>query len=342
MSLIYGPRVEGWSLLALTPDGGAVDLPLVAGSGRHGWDLSRANPGDLSAVVGPRLADGSPLPDWREVRLRGVYRCNGVTHTLGTWIPSRTPRQLGVGERVQVSGVDLTGLLSRARLRRTVAYPAGTPISETVQALIATYTPSLAAAIGDTDETLRTSLGWDVGTPVLEVANKLLEAAAYTPLASTRDGVIHSARWRPYGERPTVGHFGHGTYAIPYVQDVTADDAHLSRPDQVIAKGRGGQDAGSVSGMWPEYAIPDAVVSTVETEATDVAAATLTARRAWEEARARSLTAPLSGPWQPVMPGDVLGWSWPRHGIEARAELTAMSTDWALGSPTSYQLREVS
>lgn len=343
MTLLLGPRVESWALEAITPQGERIaSLPLVEGSGRHDWSLTAANPSSMTATLGDRLADGAALPDWGDVWLRGVYRCNGEPHILGTWVASKAPTKLTATRRTTtLTGYDPTVLLSRAALRSGITYPQGTPIAETVQSLIALYTPAVSASIGDTDDTLRVALSFNVGTPVLTVCNKLLEAAVYRPLSPTRAGQIFTARWQPYEQRPTVGTFGHDDYHLLYLPDVTADDNLLSRPDQVTAEGKGGQDADPIIGMWPEYAIPNGVSVHITTEASDAPAVVLAARRHYEESRARSLTAPITGPWQPVKPGEVLGWRWDRHGVDVRAELMSLSSQWARKSPTTYQLREV-
>ena len=343
MTLLMGPRVEGWRLDAITPDGEHIaTLPLIRDSGRHDWAMDKANPLGMTCRIGGVMPDGSPLPDLRGVWLRGTYRCNGAEHILGTWVLARRPRKLTrYDATLTLTGVDPTAVLSRTRLRQTIAYPAGTPIAETAQGLIATYAPSLRAAVGDTDETLPTSLGFDAGTTVLDVCNKLLEVAVYRPLSPDRLGNVLAERWAAYDQRPTVGTFGRDDYSLRFQPEVDADDNELGRPDQIIARGKGGQDAAPVEAMWPEYAIPDAITETITGDYADAAAAALAARRRWSEAQARSLTAPLTGPWQPVEPGDILGWTWPRHGVDIRAELTGLATQWVLSSPTVYQLREV-
>ena len=340
MAMILGDRVEGWQLDLIEPDGTLVEtLPMAAGTGRHDWDTTRTNPGTMSAEVGGDAWEAVRGGGW----LRGVYRCNGDAHVLGTWVMTEHRRSMtGTAATISLSGSDPTVLLSRTRLLQSLSCPAGTPIAETVRTLIERHAPMLTHAIGDTDETVRTLLGWDAGTPVLDAINALLvEAAVYSPLTPTRDGGVTSTRWVPYVSRSVVGVFDFGPDDLPFVPDVEPDDNLLSRPDQVVARGRGGQDAAGVVGQWPDYLVPGGLVETITTEAVDAPTAVLAARRHYEESRAESLSASLDGPWQPIDPHQIVRWRWPRWGTDIRAEVTGMSTRWVPSSPTTYQLRQV-
>ena len=191
--------------------------------------------------------------------------------------------------------------------------------------------------IGDTDETLRTHLAFDPGTPVLEPINTLLEAAAYTRLAPTVRGELWSRRWKPASERPAALTFS-GQEA-PFLPAAELD-GRLSTPNEVIAIGQGGQANDAVVGRWPDFAPTPPVTEVIDVEATTVEAATLQARQHLATLQGRSRTTSLEGAWQPITPGEVAGFEWPRHGVSSRFEVTDLRTQWTLGAPTSYTMQE--
>lgn len=340
-SAITGPRLEGWQLDAITPAGQIVcTLPMVKDSGQHDWQLDRPNPLGLSCTVGDRLASGDPLPDLRGLWLRATHRINGVSHLLATVVVTGAPRALtSTTSMLRLTGVDPTVLLSVARLRKQLTLPVATPIAETVRSLIATYTPLVTASIGDTDETLRTILTFEAGTPVLEVVTKLLEAAAYTRLAPRPDGSLWTTQWTPQSDRPTELTFNDSGMA-PFLPDLELDDNYLTAPNEVIALGKGGQDMPPVAGRWPDAPPLNPVTEVIDVDATSIEAARMQARRYFDTARGRARRTTVRGPWQPITPGEVAGFTYGRHDVSARFELTGLRTQWATRSPTDYTLQE--
>lgn len=334
MSAIIGPRNEGW-LVDWLNGSDVVGLPLVKGSGSHDWHLDRAIPLGMSCLLSDRLADESPLPDLREGWIRVTHIINNEPYTIGTFIHLPAPRHLSrTSQTVTLSAADPTRLLDRAGLRSRVTYPAGTPVAETVRELVATYAPAVSAVIDDTDETLREHLTYDAGSPVLMVCNKLLEAAAYAPLAPRTDGTLWSSRWVPVAERPVALTFAAGM--APHVPE--ADIEEEERPSEVIARTRGGQDAVPILGRWPDYPPPNPITKVIDVDATSVPAATLLARRAYDEAQTATAWTTVTGPWQPVAPGEVARFTRPRHGVDLRAELVQLRTRWIVTAPTAYSL----
>lgn len=339
MTAITGPRTEGWRL-TWTSGADVVDLPLVLYSGGHDWHIDRAIPLGMSCQLGPRLADGSPLPDLRDGWIHATHIINGTAHPIGKFRALGRPRHLSrTGDTYSLSAADPTCLLDRAGLRSRVTYAAGTPIAETVRALVTLYTPSVIAIIGDTDETLREHLTFDAGTSVLEVCNKLLAAAAYTRLAPRVDGTLWSARWSPASQRPVVMSFGPGMAS--HLPDVDLEDDAFTRPTEVIARTRGGQDAEPIIGRWPDVTPPEPITEVIDVDATTVEAATLLARQRYEEAQQVTRWTTITGPWQPIAPGEVARFANPRRDLDLLAELQQLRTRWTVGSPTAYSLQEV-
>lgn len=340
---ITGPRVEGWQLDAITPDGDIIaTLPMIKDSGQHDWQLDRLNPLGMSCTIADRMQDGSPLPTLRGLWLRATHRINGAEYLLGTFVVAGAPRHLtSTSETLRLTAVDPTVLLSRARLRKALTLPVATPVAETVRGLIGTYAPQVRAAIGDTDETLRTHTTFEPGTAVLDVVNTLLKAIAYTTLAPLPDGSLVSVPWVPSSMRATALAFDDST-AAPYLPDLDIDDDYLTAPNEVIAIGQGGQDLPPVVGRWPDASPVNPVTEVIQTDATSIEVARMQARRRFDQAQASARRTSIDGPWQPIRPGQVAAFTYARHDIAARFELTALRTDWRTKSPTSYSLQEES
>ena len=114
MTAITGPRTEGWRL-TWTSGTDAVDLPLILYSGGHDWHIDRAIPLGMSCQLGPRLADGSPLPDLRDGWIHGAHIINGTAHPIGKFKALGRPRHLSrTGDTYSLSAADPTCLLDRA------------------------------------------------------------------------------------------------------------------------------------------------------------------------------------------------------------------------------------
>lgn len=119
------------------------------------------------------------------------------------------------------------------------------------------------------------------------------------------------------------------------------DDDWLSRPTEVVARTSGSQAVEAVVGRWPDY-LPDAPRTEVITvDATTVEVATLHARRRWEERQQATHIIDASGPWQPLIAGDVVRFAYDTHGFEAVAEVASLRTVWNLAGLTDYELTGV-
>lgn len=264
-------------------------------------------------------------------------------HIIATVVPTDAPRKLTTTtSQLAVKAADPTHLLARAKLRRSITYPAATPIAETVRALIANYTPLVHAVIHDTDETLRENLTYDAGTPILTVINALLKAAGYNPLTPQPDGTLTSTAWTPPADRPTALHFadnaGHGAY----MPELDIDDGRLQRPNEVIARTRGGQDSAPIVGRWPDVPPVDPIAEEITVDAASIEVARLLARQYHDQLQGASAATSIEGPWQPIQPQQVAGFSYNRHGIrDRRMLLTALQTRWQPSTPTVYDLQEV-
>lgn len=343
LTVITGPRVEGWQLDAITPAGAILaTLPVVKDSGQHDWQLDRDNPLGLSCTIADRMPDGSALPDLRGMWLRATHRINGIPYLLATVVVAGAPRTLTAStSTLKLSGIDPTVLLARAKLRKALTLPVATPVAETARSLIAVYTPLVRASIGDSDETLRTNVTFDAGTPILEIVNTLLAAAAYTQLAPLPDGTLVSTPWMSTATRGTTLTFNDTNGAL-FLPGMDFDDDYLAAPNEVLAIGKGGQDLPTVVGRWPDAPPSNPVTEVIQTDATGIETARMQAREHFEAKQASARRASFIGPWQPIRPGQVARFNYTRHDVNARFELTALRTDWRTGSPTTYSIQEAS
>lgn len=346
-SAIAGGRTTSWRLDAITPTGEQVArLALRAGSGSHDWTLGAEVPLSFRADIGPRILtfDGQPttdpLPDLRGLWARVTHRINGTPHVVATGPITGAPRHLAVGETVRLRAMDPTRLLQRAGLRARLTLPVGTPVTETVRDLIASHAPAVTAVIGDTDETLREPLSYEPGDSVLRVIDALLQAAAYTTLAPRPDGTLWSSRWIPPSQRPAALTWDRAVEA-PYLPDVELEDDYMDRPDEVIARTRGSQDAPAIVGRWPDFAPPNAITEVIDVEATTVESATLQARHHFEDRQQVTRRTDIDGPWQPVEPGQVGRFAFARHGVDMRTEVQGISGQWDVRGSCSFALQEV-
>lgn len=338
---VFAPdRVGDWTIDAIAPSGDLLGrFAYVEHSGSHSWTQGRQSPMEGSCLIGTRLLDGSPLPDWATTWVRVTYHCDGVDHVVATGVPSAAPRTLdGGGEMLELAFLDPTYLLARARLRQRRTFEAGTPVAETVRALIATYAPVVRAVVGDTDETVRDTISFEVGTPILEIINKLLEAAGYMWLTPTADGVLRSSRWVPAAQRPVEA--GFAPNAAAFLPEVTIE-RDLLAPTEVVAKSSGSQANEGVVGKWPEFDVPNPITEVIEVEATSVAAATAQARKHFERARQRAARIPATGPFQPWLPGRVMPFQWQDHAVDELVELTEIRAEWAPGPTADFTLEGV-
>lgn len=334
VTAILGSRSESWRLQAITPAGDHVaSLALVPDSGSHDWEVDRRNPLGLTCEVDAPSVSLSGL--W----LRITHIIGTEPHVMATCVVSDVERVLGRGERWRIQATDPTYVLSDLRaLRHNLVLPAGTPVVSTVRSLLALYAPGLRVVVGDSDHTLRSEMAWPAGTDLLTVINALLGAITFTPLAPDPLGVLHSSLWTPVDDRPAVLVLGTDAgLDAPFVGQATLTAAtHL--PTEVIAVGQGSD---AVVGRWPDHVPVDPVTEVIRGDWATVGDASLAARRHMEERSAEGRRTAVTGPWQPVIPGQIAAWSWPRHDITMRAEVIALDCRWGKGSPTTYQLQEV-
>lgn len=329
---------EEWTLDLVERDGSPVaTLDLIEGSGSDTYDLTRVSPHGMTCTL------GSQPPTLTGRLLRATYYANGEPYLLGTWTPTACRRRAADGaDDWTLTGVDPTVRFTRARLRSAYPLSVGTPIAEEVVAIAARYAPDVTLAITDTDETLRAALTWSADTPVLTVLNDLLAASGYTGLRPQLNGALTAAR---LAAAPGVAiEWRDDLDGAPFLPDVELDDDTLERPNEVLAIVAGTASVAGLVGRWadPLAIARDGLLSTsIKAEAaTQEAADAIAAAHAATLGRPRVMDT-VTGPWQPVLPGQGVRLTWAAKDIQRDALLVGKTSKWAAGGDATYNLKAV-
>ena len=116
-------------------------------------------------------------------RLRPVLILDGTEYPLGQFILT-TAKQVREGGRCfcRCEGYDLCFLAQRTRLEERLFLQSGERYTDWIQALLQ-QCGILSAIVEDSDETFSTDReDWEIGTPVLDVINSLLDEISYRSL----------------------------------------------------------------------------------------------------------------------------------------------------------------
>lgn len=139
-------------------------------------------------------------------RLRPVLILDGTEYPLGQFILT-TAKQVREGGRCfcRCEGYDLCFLAQRTRLEERLFLQSGERYTDWIQALLQ-QCGILSAIVEDSDETFSTDReDWEIGTPVLDVINSLLDEISYRSLWFDAQG---NARIGPLLE-PSVENIQH-------------------------------------------------------------------------------------------------------------------------------------
>lgn len=205
--------------------GGSVDFNLdstIMGTG----SLTIINPGDLI--------------NWLSHRFRPWVSVNGLRWDLGVFVPSSPSYKYGSDGSVQVSvsmGDRLT-LMSTLITGATASYPAGTVVTDLVNALIYTCTGDIQTNVVPSDKELSSALTEDPNTTYLQIANDLLGAIGYNPLWCDSEGVFTSEPWvDPAQQTPDV-YFAEGDSCI-HSADFEVSQDRNAVPNRIICRTSG-------------------------------------------------------------------------------------------------------
>lgn len=339
--------MTGWLTTVVEADGTHVATLDCApgGSVSMGLPEGTASPNRIS------LSIYGELPDMRGRFL--LDRWHGDSGPGEWWLllPD-APETLGEADYAMgLSGIDVTGLLTRTKLPREEVCIAGRDVAEWTDHMLSTYAPTHRARfhVRDVDTTLRSEQAFGAGASLMEAIAKPLEAAAMTAWTPLPGGLAESSAWLPAAQRPTVRGFGDDTApdASPFY-DGWDRDCQLATPaaNEVLAIVRASGSLPEIVGRWADEADILKHGATTElvpgpVEAADQAAADLIAAR-WAEDHVRPRTEiRFTAPWQPIRPGQVAPVSFARWGIRGDFELIRKETQRLLDAPTTYTMRSV-
>ena len=184
------------------------------------------------------------MPNWRDVLVQPVYTAtlldgSTVSWPMGVYLctsPS-TGHSFGGLVTVEVALYDQTLRLRRAKLTNTWGVPAGTNVVHQIRALFAEYAPIVRHALEDSSETLRNSMVWEPGTPILRVMNDLADAAGMFALWADADGLVRTSPYVRPQDRPRVWVFTEGVESV-HEENVTHDRDDFDVPNRVTGISR--------------------------------------------------------------------------------------------------------
>lgn len=264
--------------------------------------------------------------------LRPVMMINGHEQQVGLFKATADPARLGLAGVRDVEMIDASISLARNLLITPLILKAGTNATGWVRSRLALVAPSLVAAIGDSGETLRTDLFFDVGDSELEIANQVLTAANHTPLRMTLGGVLASRPWVAPSERAVAWVFDADDFDSIVLTDYMYDTDYLALPNRVLVEARGGGNAEPLTGLWEDNSPTSPwgfdnrgqewVTNIVkDADVTSQAALTQMARKELIDAQQAAVTLEFEHPWVPMVPGDVVEFRSESHGIAGRFEV---------------------
>lgn len=142
--------------------------------------------------------------NWRQRRLKliAVNDDTGHRESLGVFLPvSPKTTYTEFGVRVTLQLFDKLRVLQRSLIRRPLAFPVGTKVTDQVRRVIADAGES-NVAITDSAETLKAPLFFPIGTSRLKVVNALLDAIGYWSVSVDGDGQYRAEPYQAPSARP--------------------------------------------------------------------------------------------------------------------------------------------
>lgn len=187
--------------------------------------------------------------DWLNDRVRPVVIIEGLSEIpLGMYVFSEAPQEWGDTGRVwPVKLLDKTSILDQDKVDATYALAAGTVITTTVIALIASAGET-NIAVSPSAAILAGPLSWEAGTSKLRIVNDLLAVAGYFSLFTDGNGQYRGEPYVRPANRPIRYEFLDGDTSI-YSPTFTIDVDLFSIPNKFIAVGQGNGDTEALVGV---------------------------------------------------------------------------------------------
>ncbi len=300
-------------------------------------DLGQVEGGSLEASIYARIRTGGRLsvvaPDvpWLSRRIKLWYICEGMPDVaLGVFIPA-SPK-VSTRDGVEVRDLELYDkllVLDQQLTTTSVSFPAGTVVTTAVRTVIG-WSGETNLAVTDSTETLRQPMAWEVGTPLLTIANALLDALGFFSLWCDGDGKYVASPYIAPSARPVAWAFD-GADAV-YLPDYDTDADYYSVPNRLTAVSKSAPDTAALVATATDTDSPlgytargrwvDATVTDVD--ATSQAVLAAIAARKLADAQQVTVTDEIEHPLLPIGLNNVVT----RSGI--RAVVTKQAIDLTL------------
>lgn len=189
------------------------------------------------------FTSGTEVVDWSTSLVRIWRTVDGERWPVGTLVPSSISTERSGGYVTKnVTLMNRLHLLDRALRDDYFSVPAGSPIMDAIQGVIA-WTGAEVNEMPDIDTVTRTSMTWDPGTSALEIVNDLLDSANFFALSVDGLGGFRVARYVAPADRPIVHHFTAGE-VYSFTPEVDIDEDFFTVPNHVTltTQGEGGED----------------------------------------------------------------------------------------------------
>lgn len=248
----FTPLPAGWEPLTGHRTDESWTWRLIDRAGRHVGDLDGVGGGNLTLNVNANTRGTGSLtwsgrhadmPNWRDVLVQPIYSATLLDGSTVAWpmgVYLCASPSIDVADRharAEVSLYDQTLRLRRAKLTNTWGVPAGTNVVHQIRALFVEYAPITRHALEDSSETLRNSMVWEPGTPILRVMNDLADAAGMFALWADADGLIRTSPYVRPQDRPHVWKFTEGVESV-HEENVTHDRDDFDVPNRVTGISR--------------------------------------------------------------------------------------------------------
>lgn len=227
--LLSTPRVENFTIDVLDRQENLIGT------------LDNVTGGTITASVDARIKTAGkltviaekPISWWADKRLQVNAHVNGVTWSLGVFIPS-SPRMshTQAGIEFQVELLDKLTILDKDCIGDALSIPPGTTLT--------TWATNYIAATGEKNITIEPStrknkraLTWEAGTPKLTVINDILDYIGYFSLLADQNGQYAATPYVIPRQRPiswTFGQSQHSLTATDYAYEQDLD----SVPNKII------------------------------------------------------------------------------------------------------------
>lgn len=142
-----------------------------------------------TCLSGTFLQPTAPV-DWLTDSIRPELVIDGITHTLGVYLPVNvSENDNGTTKTVAITADDRCWVVRDSKTESRIFLPAGTNYVEAVTSLISRTGIAQINATATAETLSEDREDWEIGTSYLDIVNELLNEINYAPLWFDQDGV---------------------------------------------------------------------------------------------------------------------------------------------------------